>query len=547
MNDAPDNNTNITALRNTGLQNLQAGQFTAALHVFEHVLRHQKHDAVSWAGLGSAHESLGDLEKAKLAYGNALKLEPNAFTSAHHFGRVLLKLGEYDAAASHLTKATDLNPASEAALCDLGSAQLAAKNYWVAEETLQRALLLRHNFLPALINLGRCYREQLKPDRALEVFESTLRYHANSVNAVTSLASTLSDMGRVDDAITALDKFLANNGDEVECRQTRALTLLRAGQLDEGFKDYEWRLYPGPTGIATRPFTVPRWSGDDLGDRTLLLWLEQGIGDEILSLSLWTPQLTSSKASQHIVECDPRLTTLISRSYPQIQVVPRQDPPADICRNADVSCPAWSGGRYFASSLPNRPSPRSYLSADREKTDAFKHKYEELAQGRKIVGLSWCSAARHGHLKTPPLEAWQPLVSDPSLFMICLQYNATASDLKALSDMAGRNIYVDPSFDPMTDLDGSAAQLSALDTALTVSNSTAHLAGALGVPVATVIPSGYGGFWYWFRDRSDSPWYRSMQLFRQDRPGHWEQALINAHTWIKESKPLQADLPSQRA
>lgn len=534
-------------LRHAGLRHLQGGQFAAAAQSFEQSLRGDQNDAMAWTGLGTAYENLGEAAKAQIAYRNALKLDNRSFTAAHHLGRLLINLESAEAAIGHLKQALEINPTSEAALCDLGAAQLALKDFANAEDSLRRTLALRHNFIPALINLGRCLREQFRPEEAVDLFQSAVKSDANSSDAVTSLASALADVGRTEQALAVLDQFLRNHPDHVACHQTKALALLRAGKLREGFEEYEWRFFPSPSGITARPFTAPRWTGDKLGERTLLIWLEQGIGDEILALSIWADQLQSRQGGQHVIESDPRLTKLLSRSFPQVRIVSRQDPPAKTVEAADIVCPAWSGARFLPPRTPTDPGATAYLTPDPEKKSELRHKYETLAKGRTIVGLSWSSMAKHGHLKTPPLETWRPILEDTSLFFVCLQYSPNDADAVALSDMSNNRLYIDTAIDCMNELDDCAAQISAMDRVVTVSNSTAHFTGALGVPVATLVASGYGGFWYWFRNRADSPWYPSMKLCRQDKPGNWQQAMAAAESWLHEPESSMASLPSHGA
>jgi len=517
----------------TGQRHFQSGHFADAAQAFKQALQHDQHDAIAWAGLGTVYETVGDPSQAQIAYRNALKIDNRSFVAAHHLGRLLINTGDVSEAISLLHQAVNINPKSEAALCDLGAAQLALKDFTTAEDTLRRTLALRHNFLPALINLGKCLREQFKAEEAIDVFESALKLNAHSSDAATNLASTLSDAGETEQAIAVLDQFLRSQPDHVECHQTRALVLLRAGELDTGFDEYEWRFFPSPSGIPSRPFDAPRWTGDQLGDRTLLVWLEQGIGDEVLALSVWADQLRSRQAGQFTVECDPRLAEILKRSFPQAQVVARQDPPSNALQSIDVVCPAWSGARFLSVKQPQGVIATPYLVPDEIKKFELRRKYEALAEGRTIVGLSWASMAKHGYLKTPPLEAWRPILEDTSLFFVSLQYLPSDSDVAALSAMSGDRMHIDSDINSQNELDDSAAQISAMDKVITVSNSTAHFAGALGVPVATLIASGYGGFWYWFRNRTDSPWYPSMALCRQGQSGDWKQAVAAAKSWLR--------------
>lgn len=527
-------NDKSNALRQAGLDHLKSGRHQMAVQYFQKALATNQNDSVSWSGIGSALEELGDTKSALTAYQNALAIDPKSFAAAHHRGRLLVKLDDPCQAIKFLERAVQINPASGAAQCDLGTALLMKGDLISAEESFQHSIALSPKFLPARINLAKCLREQHRPREAVAAFEDALEIDRKSTDVINGLASTLSDLGETKRALRILDEFLPQQSSHVEGRQNRALIQLRAGYLKEGFQDYEWRLYPSPLGVPTRPFSQPAWAGEDLGERRLLIWLEQGVGDEIMELGIWDTMLNSNKASQCVVECDPRLASLVSRSFPHVTVSPRTNPPAPAAKNTDVVCPAWSGVRLMQIDIERPKHKSKYLSADASRTRTLRNQYERLAQGRKIVGLSWGSGGRKGHLKTPPLDSWRPLVAEDSHFMVCLQYDPTAADIEALSRVSETPVYVDPTIDAKRDIDGAAAQLSALDAVVTISNSTAHLAGSLGIPVATLIASGYGGFWYWFRDRTDSPWYPSMKLCRQNEHGDWSAAMLSAQKWLKQ-------------
>lgn len=528
-------NDKVSSLQQAGLGHLKSGHHQRAVQCFQKALAANQNDSVSWSGIGSALEELGDSKSALTAYRNALAIEPKSFAAAHHLGRLLIKINDPSQAVGFLERAVEINPASGAVQCDLGTALLMTGDLTSAAEIFQQSIAVSPKFMPARINLAKCLRDQQKPLEAVTAFEDALVIDRNSANAINGLASTLSDLGETKRALGMLDEFLAQHGGHVESHQNRALIQLRAGHLEDGLKEYEWRLYPAPLGVPTRPFSQPAWTGENLGDRRLLIWLEQGLGDEIMELRIWDAMLNSDKAPQCVVECDPRLVTLVSRSFPHATVTPRTNPPAPATKNTDIVCPAWSGARFMHKDVGRLPPRPNYLSADPAKTRTLRNQYEHLAQGRKIVGLSWGSGGRSGQLKTPPLETWRPLVADSSQFIVCLQYDPNQAEIGALSEISGTPIYVDPTVDAKLDIDAAAAQLSALDAIVTISNSTAHLAGSLGIPVATLVASGYGGFWYWFRDRIDSPWYPSMTLCRQNTPGDWSSAVLAAQSWLKQS------------
>ncbi len=308
------------------------------------------------------------------------------------------------------------------------------------------------------------------------------------------MATILSDLGQVEKALSVLEKFIATNSENVECRQVQALIQLRAGQLEEGFKNYDWRLMPGQNSVAIRPFAQARWMGNAIDSKKLLVWLEQGIGDEILSLNMMSD--ICERVQNCIIECDERLVPLIRRSYPGVAVAARTDPPDSQTRNADLVCPVWSTAQFLRREWSDFPKHKGYLKPDEETILSVRQRYKSIAQDRKLIGLSWASGVKGGQFKTPPLDCWSPLFDWDDILFVSLQYAPATADIENLNSLGRGEIHVDPDIDTTLDLDLSAAQIAALDGVVSISNSTAHMAGAIGIPIACLVPEGHGGFWY---------------------------------------------------
>jgi len=510
---------------------VRVGKLSDALKVFEEAVQLDSTSAQAWAGLGSVNFKLGHLAAARRALQKSLLIDQSDWRVIHSYGCACLQLEKIEDAIKALIQAVTINPGSEAAWCDLGSAQMANGAFADAEYSFRYAISINKNFAIAYHNLANCVRERGSIDDAIRGYRRALAADPDFSAAAVAHASTLSDSGRIDEAIAVLNSFLAHHPNDPLGHQYKGLILLRSGDLKAGFEEYEWRLTPTPDGVPVRPFTQPLWRRDQNSGKKVLVWLEQGIGDEILSLNLLNSILAD--VSSCIVECDPRLVPLVSRSFDGITVIPRSDPPNPLTKTADVSCPIWSSGDLYRSNFESFPEHNGYLRADPERARELRRKYLDLANGRKIIGLSWSSGGVRGRAKTPPLEAWQPLLNRDNVLFVSLQYAAAETDVVTLSKLAGKEIYVDPGVDQVNDIDAAAAQIAAVDATVTVSNSAAHLAGALGRPAATLLPSGYGGFWYWFRARTDSPWYPSTTLCRQTEPGDWQSAIARANDWLQ--------------
>lgn len=520
-----------TELVSQGFEFMRLGKYSEARRKFDAALKENSDSARAWAGFGAANFRLKEFVTARTALRKSLLRDQGNWRVIHDYGRACLQLEEIEDAVQALTQAVTINPGAEAAWCDLGTAQMAIGAFADAEYSFRYAISINKKFAVAYHNLANCIRERGEIDDAIRGYRRALDADPDFSAAAIAYASTLSDAGRVQEALEVLNIFLARHPSDAQCHQHKGLILLRAGKLGEGFKEYEWRLTPTPDGVPVRPFSQPQWRRDQGSGKDILVWLEQGVGDEILSLHMLKDVI--AETGPCMVECDPRLASIVTRSFKNITVIPRSDPPDPLTKTASAMLPIWSCGSLYRSDLSSFPHHDGYLLADRERTSSLRQKYATLAKGRKIVGVSWSSGGTRGRAKTPPLDVWHPLLEQDDVFFVSLQYAAANSDIETLATLSGRPIHLDQDVDQVNNIDAAAAQIAAMDATVTVSNTTAHLAGALGQPVATLLPSGFGGFWYWFRERTDSPWYPSMTLCRQSEPGNWETAMSRAVEWLR--------------
>jgi hypothetical protein len=283
------------------------------------------------------------------------------------------------------------------------------------------------------------------------------------------------------------------------------------GRLEEGWKEYDGRFWYLEERVPRRPVPPVYWGGEDLTGKRLLVWTEQGIGDAIIYSSM-IPEL-AQRASAVYLECEPRLIPIFSRSFPGVQVFTLReggDPNATM-PSADYQSAIGSLGRFMRPNLDSFPRHNGYLVPNAEKVAEFKRRY---APG-PVVGISWRSSKHAaGLVKTVPLSEWAPILRVPGIKFVNLQYGDNRAEIADVTSKLGVEIFEDAEVNALKDMDGFLAQVAALDLVITVSNTTAHVAGAANVPVWLALPSKGLGLWYWFQRRADSPWYPSMRIFR---------------------------------
>lgn len=336
---------------------------------------------------------------------------------------------------------------------------------------------------------------------------------------------SLAQMGRLDEAETELAHLMEVAEDNPKFHMDGSILYLIKGQWLRGWKAYarRWDHNPG----SKRPFMQPWWKGEDLTNKSLLVWGDQGLGDEIMFASM-IPDLVS-KVGEVVLELDERNVPLFERSMPNIRCVERTDPPSAPALGADFQIPLSDLGIYLRTIEDDFKGGKAYLKADPERAASLRRTYKNL-DGRDernfLVGVTWKSLnARIGDSKSIFLDKMAPILTLPGITFVDLQYGEVTEERERFEAEYGVRIHKDPEIDPMIDIDGHAAQIAAMDLIISISNTSVHMAGALGVPTWLLVQEIPDRRWLLGRD--DSPWYGSVRIFRQDRQGDWSGPVAN--------------------
>jgi len=524
------NARNFDAVHMFALCHYAEGKFGSALVLIDDALRVNDAHIEALINKGRILESLFRFDEAQTSYRKAWDLAPEQSEPPHNIGRILLQVGKFDKATIALRAAHRLSPQSPAILSDLGAALLETKRYDEAVTILRKAIELNPAELTALQNLGTYLKSKMQIEDAANNFRAALAINPNYAPALINLAIIAGENGDLDAGLELVRKAAKADPKNPEVQQTKATLLLRHEKFRDGFEAYESRFKQSPRMVIRKKVDLPEWKGEDLRTKGILVWTEQGIGDEILSASMISE--INERASDCILACSKRLITVFERSFQGATVVDRdKDIPPDATIQMHYHSPSLSLGRQTRRDLNDFPNHEGYLVASDEMVSDVRSKYQKHSGARPLVGLSWHSGARYGQYKNPNLEDWVPIISNTDVQFVSLQYGNRTADISRLEEMSGVKIINDENINPLNNMDAAMAQTAAMDLIVTVSNTTAHMAGSLGKSVWTLLPLGAGAFWYWFRNRTDSPWYPSMRLFRQVQAGDWSgvmQASANA-------------------
>jgi hypothetical protein len=268
-----------------------------------------------------------------------------------------------------------------------------------------------------------------------------------------------------------------------------------------------------------RVYRQPLWTGETLAAGRLLIWGEQGIGDEIMFAGLMPDVIRTG--NRCLLDCDARLKPLFARSFPGIDMVSGRAPGHDSEPDVAAHLPSGSLPGLFRASLAAFGATTSpYLVADPLARERFR---AHRTDGRRLVGLAWSTKNRtKGRDRSIDLSLFASLFARSDIRWVSLQYG-DHDELESQAAAASAPILVDRSVDQFSDIDLFAAQIAAMDMVVTIDNSTAHLAGALGVPAFVLLP--IVSDWRWLQACEDCPWYPTLRLFRQPRRGDWQSVL----------------------
>lgn len=307
------------------------------------------------------------------------------------------------------------------------------------------------------------------------------------------------------------------------------LHLLKRGEFARGFAVQHQCQWGGEHARADDAdiAALPPWDGKP-GDRLLLITGEQGLGEEILAARFF--RALAASGQRCVITCEPRLLPVFRRSFPALEFVAHGSPERRVLvadRTPRQRLRALDLGHFFLREA--LADNAAWLLPDAARVAQIRDGYRARWPGRRTIGISWAShrklQGRHG--KSMPAAALAPLLAREDIVTVDCQY----SDLRAGRDEFAAGLpapWQDPDIDSTRDLDGLLAQLAALDGYIGVSNSTIHLAGAAGLPARLLLPQREPVFWYWGYEGARTPWYPSLQLFRNESESGWQDNLQHA-------------------
>lgn len=342
-------------------------------------------------------------------------------------------------------------------------------------------------------------------------------------NALVALGRFNISSGQIDRAIEYMNRAYALDPKNPNVLHHYGLAQMRVGGVLAGIENYDLGRWNVPQHHAKyhRAFNFPKWTGQPLKGKRILLWAEQGIGDQIMHAR--SIPILQAMGCEVALECDPRLNDLFTRSFEKITFFSQGAKPESKLNelNFDYQCSLFSAWQW-AKPVDNPPA---YLTPDANRTKVFKNHLTQLGHPLNI-GLSWSSAAKaNGSQRTIQLPDMKPFFDVPNIGFHSLQYGVNSQDLLRLRHKTKLPIRALPKLDAKDDIDGLASAMQAMDLIISIDNSTVHLSGALGIPTWVMLPR--SGEWRWGQHEFENPLYPNMSLYRNETAANWPELTNN--------------------
>lgn len=537
-----------------GWQAHQAGDFGQAEAAYRRILRREPRNGRVWFVLGNLCQAQERTSEALACFKQAAELEPREPEGHFHVANALLKHEKWGEAEAAYRQCLALRPDHLEALVNFGFVLGEQQKHDEAEASYRKALALKADVPEVHQNLGNTLRDRGQLDeavacyhRALELRPDYSKAHVNLgvaliakgdvegavghlrrgvelqpdfAEAFNSLGAAVSVIRRFDEAHAHYAHAIELKPEYADAHWNRSLLWLLQGDFERGWPAYEWRWRCQRT-LPRPAYSEPVWDGSPLGGRSILLYGEQGLGDT-LHFVRYAP-LVNALGGRVIVQCQKPLLPILASCRGIDQLIGQGEaPPKFDVQAALMSLPLLLGTRSH-----NIPGDVPYLSADPE---LIEHWRRQLAPIRGLrVGIVWQGNTRHpwDRHRSAALEEFEPLARLPGVRLVSLQKGAAAEKVQSprfqVHARSGGSFEV-ISFGGLVDefsgaFMDTAAIIRNLDLVVAVDTAVGHLAGALAAP--TWLALNYSPDWRWLVDRADTPWYPTIRLFRQQKPGDW--------------------------
>ena len=542
-------------LANLGTIELQFGNTEIGVSYLKKSISINPNQYIFLTNLGNGLIDLNKSEEAIFYFDMALRIAPKASNILYNKARALKSLKKFKESEENYLAAIQTDSSNYLAYIDLAHLYNILEKYDLSINFYNQAINIEPNDPQLFFNRGIAFENQKKIELALNDYENALKINPNLDFVLSNKSGALSKLGLLNQALIEIDKAIKinkNNLDHLmkkaafyqdlkdyksanqiydlvirmnpnfyEALSRKSLNQLLLGKFIEGWKLYDNRWWNTPKLQTSKPELL----NFDITDKVILVWPEQGLGDQILYSSLLPEALTSKNT--FLVSLDIRLIDIYTRSFAyfsNIKFIPHNKLLASECLY-DFQIPIGSLGKFFRNHLKDFDrQPKGFLKSSTDQANKLKEKLGLM--NKKICGISWRSANKQfGYEKSIALNELLPVLSRPDTIFLNLQYGEVEEEIENFSARHNINIIHISEIDNFNDIDGLTSLISICDFVVTSSNVTAHLAGALNKSTYLLIPYNYGRIWYWGENAYRSLWYPSINICRCNKSESWDHAI----------------------
>jgi tetratricopeptide (TPR) repeat protein len=500
--------------------------------------------AAAWMNLGSLLRDQGREVYAEAALRRAVELRPDLISGWVNLAILERERHRPAVAETYLRKAFALNPEQVETLVAWCQFRAAERDQAGAWQWLRWALARDPENAEAVNMHGILLHQEGRFTEALPVFEQAEALGSRA--AASNRGNSLLDMGCMDEALRAQELAVERDPCSAGALYNLSLTRLRMGDWLQGWPQYEARWRFREVHRSPRVFPQPRWQGEALDGRRILLYTEQGLGDTIQFCRYAT--LVEARGGVVILQVqEPALRLMqslaVARAGLATPALMGTKPP-----EFDLECPLLSLPAVFGTTVETVPWPGAYLGADPALALEKRMTYTDARRPEHPlrVGFAWAGNPRYKAdlLRSVKLATLLPLLRTSGIAWIALQKGPAAEELAALPG----DVSVRDGSSRDRDLAETAALISTLDLVITTDTCIAHLAGAMAKPVWILLS--HLGDWRWMQQMEATPWYPTARLFRQSAPGDWAGVLervIGELSEIREARLRRVNWPRMDA
>jgi tetratricopeptide (TPR) repeat protein len=517
----------VGALSNFGLICSINGDFDEAIEYFDKALAIDPNDFGTLNNYGSVFVSKRQLDKGIEYFSRAAENETNNPLIYFNLGRALMRLRRDEEALEMLSKSLELDNNQPLVISTFASTLRMMENFVEAEKFTKDALDIFPDNPVLRCELAAIHQSLFEIDEAEILLRSILNDTPNFAPAVMTLAFILIHTGEEEEVMALFNKALELLPDEPEVPFNYALALFCYGHLEEAWENYVNRWDNEQFSSPVRYFPQKQWDGSSLEGKSILVYGEQGLGDEVRHASM-IPDIMATGA-EVTIECSARLVDLFQRSFEGAKVFPANYEEAESGEvDFDFQTPVIDLGRYFRPTIESFPSDptHAFLKPDPEKKALWGERLKALGDNPK-VGLSW----RSGHDPIgrnkwgTTIEEMEPILSIEGVDFINLMYLECSEDRAKIQEQYGVTLHTWDDIDLKDDQDDLAALVANLDLVVSYPTSVGYLASGLAVPVFTFMAMNIHQV---LLGNPDAPgWAPSMRFFCKHINENWDATFQN--------------------